>query len=146
MSRRPIIYQVVLRLRRGTWIRVGRLGRFRFPAGFYVYTGSGGRSPEKRIARHLRRRKSLRWHVDYLQRRAAVVGVWRGTGEECRRSRWTARLPGATIPAPGFGSSDCGCPSHLVHFAALPKALVEDRRYVPAAAFQDARTSANFSR
>jgi len=145
MKRRPI-YQILLRLDRPARIRIGRLGRFGFPAGFYIYTGSGGRSPGKRIARHLRRRKSLRWHVDYLRRRAAVVGVWRGTGDECRRSRWTARLPGATIPAPGFGSSDCRCPSHLVHFAALPKALVEDGRYVPATAFQDARMSANFSR
>lgn len=31
-----------------------------------------------------------------------------------------ATLPGAQMPAPGFGSSDCRCVSHLVHLPARP--------------------------
>ncbi len=38
---------------------------------------------------------------------------------ECRWSQALAELPGACVPLPGFGASDCrlGCPAHLVVFA-----------------------------
>jgi len=31
------------------------------------------------------------------------------------------RLPGARIPLPRFGASDCACPSHLFHFDHQPQ-------------------------
>lgn len=34
---------------------------------------------------------------------------------ECRLNGEILSLPGAEIVAPGFGSSDCPCPSHLVY-------------------------------
>jgi Uri superfamily endonuclease len=30
------------------------------------------------------------------------------------------RMPGASIPLPGFGSSDCECDTHLFRFEAIP--------------------------
>ena len=66
-------YQLVVRLGRRRTIVVGRLGRFEFPAGYYVYTGSAKRGLESRIARHLRRRKRMRWHIDYLLQYADVA-------------------------------------------------------------------------
>ncbi len=125
---RPGTYVLILHLPCPTTITVGRLGRFHFPAGWYAYAGSA-RGPgglAARIARHLRVSKPLRWHVDYLRAHAHPVEVWYTEGhrrqgrQECA---WAAALstpPGASIPVPRFGASDCHCPAHLTHFAAPP--------------------------
>jgi len=116
---------LVLRLPRPTTIGVGRLGRVRFPAGWYVYAGSA-RGPgglAARISRHLRSPKPLRWHVDYLRVDAQPVQIWYALGARRRECSWAqalSGLPGASIPVPHFGASDCHCPAHLVHFAASP--------------------------
>lgn len=95
-------------------VQVGKLGRFRFPAGRYVYTGSAKRNLEARIARHRARTKKRRWHIDYL---LTVPGVWIVDVELSELDECAAhqRLAG-TIVAPGFGASDCraGCGSHLL--------------------------------
>jgi sugar fermentation stimulation protein A len=117
------VYHLLLRLRKERVLRVGRLGRIGFPAGYYVYTGSAMSGLESRVARHRRRRKKLRWHIDYLLRAAElteVVPVPTRRKIECRRNAGVLALAGATIAAPGFGSSDCRCRSHLVHFASRP--------------------------
>jgi len=68
-------YQLLIRLNEARRIRVGKLGTFDFPAGWYVYTGSAMNGLTARIARHLRREKRLHWHIDYLLQHARVVGV-----------------------------------------------------------------------
>jgi len=50
-------YQLLIKLADKRRIKVGRLGSFIFPAGYYVYTGSAKIGLEARIARHLRRDK-----------------------------------------------------------------------------------------
>ncbi len=118
-------YALMLHLPRRVEITVGRLGRFEFPSGWYVYLGSA-RGPgglAARVARHRRSSKSLHWHVDYLRRRARPVGVWYALGDERRECAWAealSSLEGASLPVDGFGASDCRCPAHLVHFEALP--------------------------
>jgi len=116
------IYQLVIRLRRERSIRIGRRGLFAFPAGYYVYTGSALRGLESRIARHLRMRKRMRWHIDYLLRYCQVSEVRRYGNDqsECGLSRRVGRLPGSGIVVPGFGSSDCKCSTHLFHFRRNP--------------------------
>ncbi len=112
------VYQLLIRLDRDELIRIGRLGTFHFPAGYYIYTGSAMSGVEGRVSRHLRSRKRLRWHVDYLLERARVVGVheiWTDERIECKLNRKVLSLPGAHVVAPGFGSSDCRCPSHLIY-------------------------------
>ena len=107
----------MLRLRRARTIQVGRLGRFEFEAGYYVYTGSAMGGLEARLARHQRQRKKLWWHIDYLLRQAELVDVAAvptSRRVECERNRWVLSLPGADIPVKGFGSSDCNCVTHLV--------------------------------
>lgn len=98
-------------------VRVSLAGRMAvtLPAGRYLYCGSA-RGPgglRARIARHLRRRKIPRWHVDRLTRRGRVVAVWAFPGgDECDLVDRLAALP---VPIPGFGSSDCArCASHLL--------------------------------
>jgi Uri superfamily endonuclease len=98
---------------------IGRLGSFPFPAGYYVYTGSAKRGLESRVARHLRKQKKMRWHIDYLLRQGRVVEVKKHGGDalsECELSRMVEGLRGSEIIVPGFGSSDCKCSTHLFHF------------------------------
>lgn len=94
-------------------LRIGALGTFDLPAGRYVYTGSARRNLEARIARHLRKKKALRWHIDYLLAAPGVevVAVRRSRRAECE---WTRSTPG-TVVIRGFGASDCraGCGGHL---------------------------------
>lgn len=113
MPRRPTVYQLRIRLSRRSSIDIGKLGRFQFPAGNYVYTGSARRNLEARIHRHLSRTKRLHWHIDFLLSHPAarVVEVRRFRSEECRVNRRTR----GRIVVKGFGASDCrtGCRAHL---------------------------------
>ena len=106
-------YQLHIRLAQPLRLAIGRLGRFDFPAGRYVYTGSAQHHFEARIARHLRAEKTLRWHIDYLLTAPGVTltEVIRSEAEECALNQAVL----GTLPAPGFGASDCrhGCGSHL---------------------------------
>ena len=122
-KRTPGVYHLVIHLLKGKTLRVGRLGQFTFPAGYYVYTGSAMSGMEARLARHRRRRKTLHWHIDYLLRRAELVDVVAVPSErsiECERNRRVLRTQGAEVVAPGFGSSDCRCPAHLAWFRTRP--------------------------
>ena len=118
-------YVLALKLLHPATVGAGRLGCFQFPAGWYAYAGSA-RGPgglAARISRHLRSPKPLRWHVDYLRVYAQPVEVWSAIGIQKRECAWAealARLPGASIPAPRFGASDCHCPGHLIHLSELP--------------------------
>lgn len=106
-------YQLFIDLAQPLRVRIGKLGEFDFPAGNYVYTGSARRNLEARIARHLRREKRLRWHIDYLLAApgVTVTRVRRSDVAECALNQATA----GSVPVPGFGASDCrqGCGSHL---------------------------------
>lgn len=118
-------YALILRLECSEEITVGKLGVFSFPAGYYLYLGSalGPGGLEARLARHRRRDKKLRWHIDYLLEQAQLVEVWSVASTdklECRWAQAARQLPGAEIPVPGFGSSDCRCPSHLIYLAREP--------------------------
>lgn len=116
-------YQLVIRLWQERDMWVGRHGRFSFPAGFYVYTGSAKRGLESRIARHLRTRKRMRWHIDYLLRYGRILVVKRyttGDRSECELSQRVEKVRGSRIVAAGFGSSDCRCSSHLFYFQRNP--------------------------
>jgi Uri superfamily endonuclease len=113
------VYQLHIRLSRAVRLRIGRLGEFDFPAGDYVYTGSAKRNFEARIARHMRRDKTLRWHIDYLldAMEARVTGVVRAQDDECELNQ---TCPGVVLVR-GFGASDCrkGCGSHLKYLGVL---------------------------
>jgi len=110
------VYIAVFHLRRAHTIRVGRLGRFGLAAGVYLYVGSAQRGLSARLARHGRRNKPLRWHVDYLSARAAMIGAMvfaRPRERECELAAVLAGRLERIIPR--FGSSDCGCGGHLFY-------------------------------
>ena len=118
------VYLLRIRLADDARIQIGALGEVSFGAGEYIYVGSGRAALSGRIARHLRRRKRLHWHIDYLIEKAARVEAVpiRSLKElECALARDVETLCGPGIP--GFGASDCDCPSHLFR---LPPAGGED--------------------
>ena len=109
-------YVLLIELGRDRVIRVGALGEIRFPKGKYVYVGSAMSGIEPRVARHVRREKKEHWHVDRLTTKGKVVGAWlvpSGRDIECALNHFVASLTGTRVIAPGFGSSDCSCASHL---------------------------------
>lgn len=113
-----ITYQLYIHLARSQWIGVGQLGRFQFPAGRYLYTGSARRNLIARVRRHLAKQKTLRWHIDYLlaKPQARVTAVELFAEGECHCNQ---QVRGEQI-VPGFGASDCraGCGSHLKYLGA----------------------------
>ncbi len=114
-------YLLILHLRGRQRLTVGALGDILLLAGYYVYVGSAMRSLGPRIERHLRRRKKFHWHIDYLRQVAdsvVALPVRCSTRRECDM----AVSLGSILDAgpPGFGSSDCRCPTHLFHSEADP--------------------------
>jgi sugar fermentation stimulation protein A len=77
-----------------------------------------------RINRHLRRNKKVRWHVDYLLEKGRVKRVIYAQTHEKLECRLAQKLEEVFHSFPGFGSSDCSCPSHLFFFEDL-SALLE---------------------
>ena len=115
MVGRAVTYQLWLRVAEEITVRVGRLGRCRFPAGWYAYTGSARRGLRARLRRHCApaEGKRTRWHADHLlaSRHVSLRFVLLSEDPECEVN---AAL-GGSCPCPGFGASDCraGCGSHL---------------------------------
>ncbi len=108
------VYIALFRLSRPRRISVGRLGIIAFAAGMYAYVGSAQRNVQARLDRHARRRKPMRWHIDYLSVRAEMIGAIVIEGPkslECRLAAALARNGGE--PVGGFGCTDCRCRSHL---------------------------------
>lgn len=125
----PGAYLLILPLARPLALG-GRLSGTLAP-GRYLYFGSanGPGGLRARVARHLRRDKRPRWHVDQVTAaaRPAVALAWPGGGECVWRARVEAA--GAGVPVPGFGASDCRhCPAHLLR---LDDAGPDDPRLQP---------------
>jgi Uri superfamily endonuclease len=111
-------YQIHFILEESIVLEIGRLGRFEFPAGKYVYTGSAKKNIEARISRHFSKKKKLRWHIDYLlaASHAKIIGVELFDREECVVNQETS----GQVLAPRFGATDCKnkCGSHLKYLLA----------------------------
>ena len=108
-------YIVALRLPRDRKIAVGALGAVKFRKGFYLYVGSAMKDLTRRIARHQRLTKRMHWHIDYLREHAdyiAGIPIRTSADIECEVAGALSGI--AEWQVPGFGCSDCGCPTHLV--------------------------------
>ncbi len=120
-------YVLWIRLQKAKKLTFSSLGSAVFLPGFYSYTGRDSRRLRARLSRHLKTQKNCHWHVDWLlTREASVVQIWVYANHpewECRVNQLLEKLPGASIPLPGFGSSDCtsGCRAHLIQHPVLVK-------------------------
>ncbi|MBN1678139.1 MAG: GIY-YIG nuclease family protein [Candidatus Thermoplasmatota archaeon] len=114
------VYCVIAALGEGKRIKVGSLGEIEFPAGVYVYVGSGMAGVEQRIERHGRKQKRKRWHIDYLMEEAEFIASAAIPCEakevECAAALSLGHADGAVGTVKGFGCSDCNCDSHLIYF------------------------------
>ena len=110
------LYIAVFYLPKDQYIQVGKLGRISFEQGFYFYVGSAQRNFSARIDRHSRKKKLLRWHIDYLSTKAEMLGAVVIPGPRKGECVLAKELAGMyELAAPGFGSSDCRCRGHLFY-------------------------------
>ena len=126
-------YAMIFTASREKKLEIGKLGTFELKPGYYVYVGSafGPGGLKARIARHRQITCRRHWHIDYLKADLRPDQVWY-TNDPIRRehqwSRTLARTKCASIPLPGFGSSDCRCESHLYYFPSMPSAAYFRRK------------------
>jgi sugar fermentation stimulation protein A len=116
-------YLLVARCPKSLRLSVGALGEIDFPGGYYVYVGSAMAGLDARLARHRRKSKTLRWHIDFLLDRVPAqdihaLPIRTPHRLECSLAREIASLAADRIVR--FGSSDCACPSHLFYFPTNP--------------------------
>lgn len=115
------IYVILIHLPHKTELKVGSLGNINFAEGYYAYVGSARTNLTKRIERHLRRKRKIFWHIDFLTSKFKPFSVLPILGDsewECEFAKKAFKICDFTIF--GFGSSDCGCPSHLFGFKENP--------------------------
>jgi len=114
----PGTYALLLHAAEARPLEIGRLGRLELRRGFYVYVGSafGPGGLPARLRHHLKPATRPHWHIDYLRPATRLVEIWYSHDEAVQEHAWAdgiRRMRSASIPLPGFGSSDCRCPSHL---------------------------------
>lgn len=100
--------------------RIGALGEIAFQSGWHIYAGSAlGSGGLARLERHItlsqERDKRPKWHIDHLLVNPAfplrhAVFATTTLRLECL---FASALGGEGVP--GFGCSDCTCPSHLFY-------------------------------
>ncbi|HIE34338.1 MAG TPA: GIY-YIG nuclease family protein [Candidatus Altiarchaeales archaeon] len=107
------VYALIIELDRNERIQTGKLGLIEFKSGFYAYVGSALNSIEGRIGRHIRNEKKLRWHIDYLLKKARVLSVIYAESIDKYECIIAKELSKRFPTIYGFGSTDCRCKSHL---------------------------------
>ncbi len=112
-------YVLILRLHSRKNVKVGRLGYIEFNKGFYCYVGSaiGRTTIENRCKRHLKIIKKMKWHIDYLRKKAEIIDIVAFSSKrkiECKLARRILKRADSFVPK--FGSTDCNCKSHLYYF------------------------------
>ncbi len=111
-----ISYQIFFTFNTSVDLQIGKLGKFIFPKGNYVYTGSAKKNIDQRLKRHQIKNKKRHWHIDYLLNRdeCKIQKIIKSDLDECTLNQTTS----AKVIVPGFGASDCinGCISHLKFF------------------------------
>lgn len=133
----PGVYILHLELVQLRTLIIGKHGRYNFPPGEYLYVGSalGPGGLRARLGCHLRGSQNRRWHIDWLRPVITVKGYFYTATSghlECSWNQFLLGLPGACIPVPGFGASDCRnkpapCAAHLVWFGSgVDKNLIRD--------------------
>ncbi|MEN3044469.1 MAG: DNA/RNA nuclease SfsA [Candidatus Hydrothermales bacterium] len=120
-------YIIYGELKEDITIRIGELGRKFFEKGYYLYVGSAMNSLSKRVKRHLKKNKNVKWHIDYLIsyfENIKPIEIRSSEKIECAISK---ELGSIYENVEKFGSSDCKCKSHLYFSFKNP---FEDERFI----------------
>ena len=118
-------YALILLANRDFQCQIGKLAYVNGLPGSYIYVGSafGQGGVKARIKHHLRLAEKPHWHLDYLRPYLEPKQVWFSFAPECQEHNWAsifARMNQVLVPVAKFGSSDCGCRSHLFYFKKTP--------------------------
>ncbi|HEC88501.1 MAG TPA: GIY-YIG nuclease family protein [Thermoplasmata archaeon] len=109
-------YLLLIEVKEGKNIKIGKIGEIYFPKGYYIYVGSAMNNIEKRIARHIKKNKKMRWHIDYLIEKTDLIEIFYKeceVKEECSIAEKFLINGFSSIKK--FGASDCKCKSHLFY-------------------------------
>ncbi len=77
-----------------------------------------------RVQRYLREIRRPHWHIDTLLPACRLTDLWlfpSSRRQECQIARLLSDTQ-AGYPIREFGSTDCGCPSHLFNISKIKKA------------------------
>ena len=116
------VYMLSVHINKDQTTTVGSLGKVLFKKGYYVYVGSALNNLDKRIARHKKKLKTIKWHIDYLTTIADNIKAYpirTSKSLECPLAGEILKISENYID--NFGSSDCNCPSHLFFFSENPE-------------------------
>lgn len=122
------VYLLQLKLSGRYRLKIGALGYYFFPAGYYYYCGSAQKNMKARLERHLSEDKKLYWHIDFLLCEAEIEKIycWEEKSDfECRLAEKISSLAESEIIVDNFGASDCSCESHLFYFSFSPNLNLE---------------------
>lgn len=106
-------YVLLSRLAKTQTVKAGRLPALSFSSGYYAYVGSALNGIPARLRRHLSPAKKIHWHIDYLLQKAIVTDIIIGETGERVECAIAGAIGSRCRSIPGFGASDCRCPSHL---------------------------------
>jgi len=109
-------YCLIIELKKDSSIKIGALGNIKFKKGLYCYVGSALNNLEKRIQRHLSKKKKLHWHIDYflMNKNTSIKKVFykqSNKKEECKIAKFVLKNSISSITK--FGCFDYNCKSHL---------------------------------
>ena len=124
-------YLLLLECEQTIELPVGRLGQLKTEPGYYLYVGSafGPGGIQARLKHHMQVATRPHWHIDYLRTVAKLIDAWCAYDVRLEHDWAQALLQSgaALVPLKGFGSSDCGCITHLFYFKHRPvKGLLQD--------------------
>jgi Uri superfamily endonuclease len=100
-------------------IQIGRLGKIKFDSGKYIYVGSALNSLVPRLLRHIKTsigtHRVRHWHIDYFlaESVATINSIYIKESTDHLECAIANIVKNHGSPIPNFGSSDCGCNSHL---------------------------------
>lgn len=121
-------YLLLIKMESEKEVTAGKLGSTCLPPGYYIYVGSAMGGISKRLARHARKRKQKRWHIDYLVNEADAVKSIPFISSDYLECELAGKLQEIAVrPVEGFGSSDCSCRAHLYYF---PENPLHNHRFV----------------
>lgn len=114
-------YVLIIKLDKDKEIEIGKLGKIKFKKGYYAYVGSALNNMEKRIERHFRKKKKMRWHIDYFLKHSKIIAVFYKESNKKEECKIASKFSLPYIK--NFGCSDCKCKSHLFYAESYKKIL-----------------------
>lgn len=126
-------YTLVMACEKPFKIKIGKAGQAQIERSLYLYTGSalgrGGTSLERRVSRHYRKNKQIKWHIDYLTARPEItikmaICLHSKKRFECQINQLIISKLYAKPVLLHAGATDCRCAAHLL-FLSSPEDINE---------------------